>query len=206
MGAEWFFAEHHEWVEAERAAFELVRGRVLDIGAGAGRHSLEAQRRGLEAVAIDISPGAVDVCRRRGVRDARLLPLQEVDERLGVFDTVLLLCGNLGLAGGAGETSALLERLRGLTATDARIVFDTVDPHVDKDETDLAYLARNRERGRMPGLVTIRMRYGGLATPWYDLLCASPEELEELAAATGWRLAWRRDAEPPDWYGVLEKS
>jgi SAM-dependent methyltransferase len=206
MGAEWFFAEHHEWVEAERAAFELVRGRVLDIGAGAGRHSLEAQRRGLEAVAIDISPGAVDVCRRRGVRDARLLPLQEVDERLGVFDTVLLLCGNLGLAGGAGETSALLERLRGLTATDARIVFDTVDPHVDNDETDLAYLARNRERGRMPGLVTIRIRYGGLATPWYDLLCASPEELEELAAATGWRLAWRRDAEPPDWYGVLEKS
>jgi SAM-dependent methyltransferase len=206
MGAEWFFAEQHEWVEAERAAFELVRGRVLDIGAGAGRHSLEAQRRGLEAVAIDISPGAVDVCRRRGVRDARLLPLQEVDERLGVFDTVLLLCGNLGLAGGAGETSALLERLRGLTATDARILFDTVDPHVDNDEADLAYLARNRERGRMPGLVTIRIRYGGLATPWYDLLCASPEELEELAAATGWRLAWRRDAEPPDWYGVLEKS
>ena len=206
MGAEWFFAEHHEWVEAERAAFELVRGRVLDIGAGAGRHSLEAQRRGLEAVAIDISPGAVDVCRRRGVRDARLLPLQEVDERLGVFDTVLLLCGNLGLAGGAGETSALLERLRGLTATDARIVFDTVDPHVDNDEADLAYLARNRQRGRMPGQVTIRIRYGGLATPWYDLLCASPEELEELAAPTGWRLAWRRDAAPPDWYGVLEKS
>jgi SAM-dependent methyltransferase len=113
MGAEWFFAEPDEWIEAERAAFERVRGRVLDIGAGAGRHSLEAQRRGLEAVAIDASPGAVEVCRRRGVRDARLLPLAEVDERLGVFDTVLLLCGNLGLAGGADETSALLERLHG---------------------------------------------------------------------------------------------
>jgi SAM-dependent methyltransferase len=206
MGAEWFFAEHDEWVEPERAAFELVRGRVLDIGAGAGRHSLEAQRRGLEAVAIDISPGSVEVCRRRGVRDARLLPLEEVDVSLGVFDTVLLLCGNLGLAGGADETSALLERLHGLTAPDARIVFDAVDPHMENDEADLAYLARNRERGRMPGQVTIRIRYGGLATPWYDLLCASPEELEALAAPTGWRLAWRRDAEPPDWYGVLEKS
>jgi SAM-dependent methyltransferase len=206
MGAEWFFAEPDEWIEAERAAFERVRGRVLDIGAGAGRHSLEAQRRGLEAVAIDASPGAVEVCRRRGVRDARLLPLAEVDERLGVFDTVLLLCGNLGLAGGADETSALLERLHGLTAPEARIVFDTVDPHVDNDEADLAYLARNRERGRMPGQMTIRIRYGRLATPWYDLLCVSPEELEGLAAPIGWRLVWRQDAEPPDWYGVLRKS
>ena len=85
-------------------------------------------------------------------------------------------------------------------------MFDTVDPHVDNDEADLAYLARNRERGLMPGQVTIRIRYGGLVTPWYDLLCVSPEELEELAAPTGWRLAWRRDGEPPDWYGVLEKS
>ena len=206
MGAEWFFAERDKWVEAERAAFELVRGRVLDIGAGAGRHSLEAQRRGLDAVAIDISPGAVEVCRRRGVRDVRLLPLEDVDERLGVFDTVLLLCGNLGLAGGADETSTLLERLHALTGPDARIVFDTVDPHVDNDEADLVYLARNKERGRMPGHVTIRIRYAGLVTPWYDLLCASAEEMEEIAAPTGWRLGWRRDAEPPDWYGALEKS
>jgi SAM-dependent methyltransferase len=205
MGAEWFFAEHAGWVEAERAAFEFVRGRVLDIGAGAGRHSLEAQRRGLEAVAIDISPGAVEVCRRRGVHDVRLLPLDEIAEKLEAFDTILLLCGNLGLAGGADETSALLERLHEFTAPDARIVFDSVDPHVDNDEADLAYLARNRERGRMPGQVTIRIRYGGLVTPWYDLLCVSSGELEELAGAAGWRLAWRRDAEPPDWYGMLVK-
>ena len=206
MGAEWFFAGHDDWIEPERAAFELVRGRVLDIGAGAGRHSLEAQRRGLEAVAIDISPGAIEVCRRRGVGDARLLPLSQVDESLGRFDTVLLLCGNLGLAGGADETVAFLERLHGLTVPGARIVFDSVDPHVDNDEADLAYLERNRTRGRMPGQMTVRIRYGGRVTPWSDLLCVSPAELEELAAGTGWRLAWRRDAEPPDWYGVLEKS
>jgi len=206
MGAEWFFAGHNDWMEEERAAFELVRGRVLDIGAGAGRHSLEAQQRGLEAVAIDISPGAIEVCRRRGVRDARLLPLSQVDGRLGVFDTVLLLCGNLGLAGGADETIALLEKLHGFTNSGARIVFDSVDPHSENDDADLAYLERNRERGRLPGQVTIRIRYGGLATPWYDLLCVSPDELEELAVPTGWRLMWRRDSAPPDWYGVLEKA
>src|SRR5262249_58414734 len=73
-----FFAEHDDWAAPERAVFELVRGRVLDVGCGAGRHSLEAARRGLEVVAIDISPGAVAVSRARGVRDVRLLPLGEV--------------------------------------------------------------------------------------------------------------------------------
>jgi SAM-dependent methyltransferase len=179
---------------------------VLDIGAGAGRHSLEAQRRGLEVVAIDISPGAVETCRRRGVRDARLLPLEEIDEQLGVFDTALLMCGNLGLAGNALETSAFLRRLHDVTSSDGRIVFDTVDPHVENDVGDLAYLERNRVTGRMPGEVTIRIRYGGLATPWFTLLCLSPDELGALAEGTGWRLAWRKDGEPPDWYGLLEKA
>jgi SAM-dependent methyltransferase len=193
-------------VEAEREAFTYVRGRVLDIGAGAGRHSLEAQRRALEAVAIDVSPGAVDVCKRRGVRDARLLSLTDIDDGLGPFDTALLMCGNLGLAGNARETVALLRTLHGLTSPDGRVVFDTVDPHVGNDAADLAYLARNRLTGRMPGEVTIRIRYGELVTPWFELLCVSPDELEGLLVETGWRLAWKRDSEPPDWYGVLEKA
>jgi SAM-dependent methyltransferase len=179
---------------------------VLDIGAGAGRHSLEAQRRGLEVVAIDISPGAVEACRHQGVRDARLLPLEEIDEQLGVFDTALLMCGNLGLAGDAVATSALLRKLHDMTGSEGRIVFDTVDPHVENDEGDLAYLERNRVTGRMPGEVTIRIRYGDFSTPWFTLLCLSPAELEAVAEGTGWRLAWRKDGVSPDWYGLLEKA
>ena len=204
MGAAWFFADHDDWAEPERAAFEHVQGRVLDIGAGAGRHSLVVQRRELEAVAIDISPGAVEVCRRRGVEDVRLLPLAELDESLGTFDTVLLLCGNFGLAGSAEKTVAFLERLHSLTNPGARVVLDTVDPYVDSDDADLAYLERNRERGRMPGQVTIRIRYGGLATPWYDLLCVSAVELEALAEGTGWRSLWHQQ-DGADVYAALEK-
>jgi len=205
MAAEWFFADHSDWAEPERAAFEYVQGRVLDIGAGAGRHSLAVQRRRLEAVAIDISPGAVEVCRGRGVRDARLLPLAGIDESLGTFDTVLLMCGNFGLAGSAEETMALLKRLHSLTDPGARIVLDTVDPYVDNDEADLAYLDRNRERGRMPGQVTIRIRYRGLATPWYDLLCVSASELEALVEGTGWHAIMLQE-DGADVYAVLEKG
>ena len=204
MSAEWFFADHDDWAEPERAAFAYVHGRVLDIGAGAGRHSLEAQRRGLEVVAIDISPGAVEVCRRRGVEDARLLSLEEIGEGLGVFDSVLLLCGNFGLAGSREETIALLEMLHSLTSPEGSIVLDTVSPYVDADATDLAYYERNRERGRMPGQVTIRIRYDGLATPWYDLLCVDLPELAALVDRTGWRSVMLRE-DGADLYAVLEK-
>jgi SAM-dependent methyltransferase len=205
MGVESFFADHGDWAEPERSAFEFVEGRVLDIGAGAGRHSLVAQRQGLETVAIDISPGAVEVCRERGVRDVRLLPVAEIDQSLGVFDTVLLLCGNFGLAGSAEETLALLEKLHSLTSPGARIVLDTVDPYVDSDEADLAYIARNLERGRMPGQFTIRIRYAEKATPWYDLLCVGRRELVELLDGTGWNAVFLREG-GTDVYAVLEKA
>jgi len=206
MGPEYFFAEPEEWPDAERAVFDFVRGRVLDIGAGAGRHSLEAQRRGLEVVAIDVSPGAVEVCRRRGVRDARLLPLAAVDESLGVFDTVLMMCGNFGFVGDGEAAAASLRRLHAMTSAGGRIVLDSVDPYVDSDAADIAYQARKRAQGRMPGVVTIRIRYGERATPWYDLLLVSPAELEQLVEGAGWRLVRVFEGEPPDYYAVLEKA
>ncbi len=189
LPAEVFFAEHREWPAEEQQVFELVCGRVLDVGCGAGRHSLEAERRGLEVVAIDISPGAVEVCRRRGVRDVRLLPLAAVDASLGVFDTVLMMCGNFGLVGTAEDAVHVLRTLHGMTTPSAKIVLDSIDPHHDNDSAELAYQERNRARGRFPGQVTIRLRYRELTTPWYDLLNLSAPELEALAAEAGWQLA-----------------
>ena len=201
-----FFAVYGEWEAPERAVFDRARGRVLDVGCGAGRHSLEAVRRGMDVVAIDISPGAVEVSRARGVPDARLLSLDEVDERLGRFDTVLLLCGNFGLPGTREQTVGWLNRLRGLTNREARIVLDTVDPYPDDDPRWLAYMDRNRQRGRMAGQVTIRLCYGERVTPWFDLLLVSAAELAELAGEAGWRVDLLDESEPPDVYAVLAKS
>ena len=84
-------------------------------------------------------------------------------------------------------------------------MLDTVDPYVDTDEADLAYLDRNRKRGRMPGQVTIRIRYDGLTTPWYDLLCVDLLELVALIERTGWDPIFLGE-DGADVYAVLEKD
>jgi len=73
MHQEWFFRGFEQWEWWDRELVPLVRsGPVLDLGAGAGRASLYLQQRGLHVTAIDASPGAVEVCRHRGVADVRL--------------------------------------------------------------------------------------------------------------------------------------
>ncbi|MFL5940253.1 MAG: class I SAM-dependent methyltransferase, partial [Gaiellaceae bacterium] len=104
------------WPSHHRRAIRYAKGRVLDAGAGAGRVSLHLQERGHDVVAIDNSPGAIDVCRRRGVRDARVLAFDAVDESLGTFDTIVLFGNNFGLFGSPTKAKRLLRRLHRMTS------------------------------------------------------------------------------------------
>jgi hypothetical protein len=101
-----YFAPVTQWPAVERRALRWVRGRVLDAGLGAGRVALELQRRGRSVVGIDISPGAVEVARERGVRDVRLLAFEEVDDSIGQFDTIVMLGNNFGLFGSPSKAGA----------------------------------------------------------------------------------------------------
>jgi SAM-dependent methyltransferase len=203
-----YFAPFRKWFAMERRALRLARGRVLDVGCGAGRVALHLQERGLEVVAIDVSPRAVEVSRRRDVRDARVLALAGVDEGLGRFDTVILYGNNFGLLGGRRSAIRILRRFRKLTSDRGRIIAESFDWSKTDDPVHLANHERNRRRGRMPGQNRIRLRHGLLATPWFDYLLTTPDEMAELAAAAGWELV--RTIHEPDqavnlYVGILEK-
>jgi SAM-dependent methyltransferase len=176
------------WQPVERRAQRFIRGRVLDVGCGAGRLCLHLQERGLEVVGIDNSPGAVEGCRRRGVRDVRLCRIDEIDERLGSFDTLVMLGNNFGLLGGERAARRALRRLHAVTRSGGRLIGQSFDPHSLTDPSQVAYFARNRERGRLLGLQRVRVRYVDRATPWFDVTIFSPAELEALLEGTGWRL------------------
>ena len=204
MSSELYLAPFRRWPAHHRQAMRLVRGRVLDVGAGAGRVALHLQERGHEVVSIDVSPGAVDVCRRRGVRDARVCSIDDVDESLGRFDTIVMLGNNFGLFGSRTKAKRLLRRFHRLTSERARIIAETRDVYQTSDPVHLAYQEQNRRRRRMSGQIRLRVRYRSAKTPWFDYLMVSRAELEELIDRTGWTLA--RTIDSDDTYvAVLEK-
>ena len=180
---DYYLAPFRRWDAVERRALRYVRGRVLDVGCGAGRVALELQARGREVVAIDASPGAVEVTRGRGVRDVRLMRLEDVDAFLGGFGTVLMHGNNFGLLGSRSKARRLLRRLRPLAE---RIVAGSTDVSRTEDPLHLAYERRNRRRGRMPGQRRLRVRYRNLVSPWFDFLQVSPADLSDLIDGTGW--------------------
>jgi SAM-dependent methyltransferase len=206
FGVDHYLAPYRKWPSRQRRALRLARGRVLDVGAGGGRVALRLQQKGHEVVAIDSSPGAVEVCRRRGVRDARVLRVEDADGTLGRFDTVVMYGNNLGLLGSRSKGRRLLRRLHALTTERGRILGEILDPYPDAPPIHLAYHRRNRERGRMSGQVRIRIRYRDLATPWFDYLFLSRPELAELVEGTGWSLARTIEDDGPLYVAVLEKT
>jgi SAM-dependent methyltransferase len=200
-----YLAPFRRWAPQERRAMRLVRGRVLDVGAGAGRVALHLQERGHEVVAIDLSPGAIEVCRRRGVRDARVLSIDDVDESLGTFDTVVMYGNNFGLFASAAKARRLLRRFHRLTSDRGRIIAQTRDVGGTDNPDHLEYQAYNRERGRLSGQIRIRVRHRRYATPWFDYLMVGPDELRDILEGTGWHLA--RTLEGEDTYmAVMEKD
>ncbi|WP_459193641.1 class I SAM-dependent methyltransferase [Halosimplex sp. J119] len=211
-GGEFYFAGYDEWPAPDRRAVDRVGGRVLDVGCGAGRAALYLQEQGHDVTAIDVSPGAVEVARERGVDDARVVDVADVAEAFdrGTFDSVLMLGNNFGLVGSA-ETAP--DRLRGLAEVatdDATLVAQSRDPVATDDESHLAYHEYNRERGRLPGALRMRVRHETLATPWFDYLMAAPDTMADLASETPWHLVdtlepeERLDPAGGDYVGILE--
>lgn len=194
------------WFPAERRMLRLVRGRVLDVGCGLGRVGLELQRRGHDVVGIDTSPGAIEVARERGLAEARVLAFEDLDERFGMFDSVVMAGNNFGLFGTPARARRLLRRLHRLTTPGARILGTSADPLLTDDPLHLAYHERNCARGRLPGQLRLRVRYRELATPWFDYLIVTPDEMAAIAASGGWRLSRVIGDEGPIYVGVLEKT
>jgi SAM-dependent methyltransferase len=185
---------HWAWI-AER-----VTGRVLDIGAGAGRAALTLQRAGHDVVALDVSPAAVEICRRRGVTstfEGTVADLAAAEPPPQPFDAFVAIGNNLGLMGSRAGAGPFLDALRALGAPGARLVGTMLDPYRTDDPDHLAYHEANRRAGRLGGEIRIRVRYRRTATDWFGLLWASADELAAIAADNGWAVTDTTGGESP---------
>ncbi len=188
-GASEYFSEFNDWSEIQKQAIKYARGRVLDVGAGAGRVSLYLQNKNFDVLAIDNSPLAIEVCKMRGVKYAKVLPIEHINKfKPNSFDTIIMLGNNFGLFGNYNKAKNLLKKFYKITSKDALIIVESVDPYRAEEPIHLAYHKLNRQKGRMAGQLRIRVRFRDYATDWFDFLFVSKDEMIDILNDTGWKI------------------
>jgi len=205
-GCKTYFSEFKDWPACVQEALGgLLPGRVLDLGCGAGRMELYLQSQGVEVVGIDNSPLAIEVCLKRGVKDARLLSVTQVSSDLGIFANILMMGNNWGLMANRQRARWLLRRFYGMTSFPARIIAASNDVYHTDSPYHLAYQAYNRERGRMSGQIRMRVCYQMYRSPWFDYLMVSKDEMKEILEGTGWHVEQFIDSPGPSYVAVIGK-
>ncbi|MBU2928467.1 class I SAM-dependent methyltransferase [Winogradskyella psychrotolerans] len=120
----YLFRRYSEMPKLEQTALQLAKGKVLDVGCGAGSHALWLQDKGVTVKAIDSSKGAVEVALKRGVTNTELKPLLEETE---TFDTILLLMNGTGIFQELSQVAHYLKHLKSLLNPDGQILIDSSD-------------------------------------------------------------------------------
>jgi SAM-dependent methyltransferase len=168
----------------ELEALDRCRGRVLDLGAGTGIHSIELQRRGLEVTAIDVAQECVDIMRRRGVRHTEVADLYDFTG--GPFDTIICLCNGLDKVGRLADLPRFLTRIRDLLAPGGALLADSFDLRIGADEHHLREIARKQERGRYFGEMDMAFEYNNVRGEPFTVLQVDPATLSAQAGACKW--------------------
>ena len=164
----------------EQKALELACGDILDVGAGAGCHSLALQQMGKHVTAIDISPLAVATMRERGVADVREQDFFTLD---GHYDTILMLMNGIGIVGSLSRMPAFFMQVDRLLAPSGQLLCDSSDIcYIFEDEEGIIDLTGI---DGYYGELTYQMQYKGVKGEPFPWLFIDPETLREQAQAHG---------------------
>ncbi len=189
--------------ELEKQALHLSKGRILDIGAGAGCHSLSLQKEGKDVLAIDISPLSCQTMQQRGVKQVQCINL--FDKRLtGQFDTLLMLMNGIGIVGKLKNMPDFFQRIRALLKTDGQLLLDS---------SDLKYLYENEDGtydidplGSYYGEVDYQMVYRNVKGASFNWLYIDYDTLSLLAKNNGFLCEKIAEGEHYDYLARLIKK
>lgn len=121
----YFFRDFSQMPETEKKALTMSTGNILDAGAGSGSHSLWLQEKKMSVDAIDISPGAIQIMKQRGVANAILKDIFLLKEKK--YDTILMLMNGIGMVKNIEGLELFLERIKKLLAPKGKILLDSSD-------------------------------------------------------------------------------
>jgi 2-polyprenyl-3-methyl-5-hydroxy-6-metoxy-1,4-benzoquinol methylase len=126
MSVAYLFRSFDEMPKLEQLALQLSKGRILDVGCGAGSHSLYLQNTlNLDVTAIDISENAIKACKLRGIQKTMVQDVMKLENE--TFDTILLLMNGAGMCGKLKNISKFLLKLKSLLNKNGQILLDSSD-------------------------------------------------------------------------------
>ena len=125
MPVEYLFRDFKAMPKLEQKALQHAKGKILDVGCGAGSHAIYLQEKGFDVTAIDISANAIHACKLRGLKTARVQHVLEVENE--TFDTILLLMNGTGIFETLAETSKYIKKLKSLLNPNGQILIDSSD-------------------------------------------------------------------------------
>jgi SAM-dependent methyltransferase len=169
--------------ELDQIAVRSSARQVLDLGAGAGSHSLALQVRGLDATSVDATHKAVEVMTRRGCKEAIVGDV--FDTYPGRFDTVLVIL-NIGIVGNLDGLALFLAHLGTILAEGGRLITDSIDPRDSQDKAYRTYTRGEVARGGYLGERTLRFEYKGRVSDWFEWMHIDPETLEARVQEAGY--------------------
>ncbi|MFT6866989.1 MAG: precorrin-6B methylase 2 [Cyclobacteriaceae bacterium] len=178
MSTEIFFREEIDFTTIEHLALIECEGQILDLGAGAGAHSLVLQAQGKEVYALENSTGCVEVMRQSGVEHVIHQDYQKHKEK---YDTVLVLMNGLGLAGKLQGVPAFLKKCKYLLQPMGQILVDS---------SDLTYLYEDgleKPKGYY-GEVRYQYEYQGEKGDWFDWIYVDQHTLSEIVLKLGMKI------------------
>jgi SAM-dependent methyltransferase len=187
-----YFSEKKDWQEPEQKLIAEVQPPILDIGCGVGRHTLYLQQKGMDTNGIDISKGAISVCKKRGCSKVYQISIFDILNHKELltekYHTFLLLGNNFGIGGTPDRTRNLLKLLHKISTSEAKIIASYRDASATSKPYNLAYHQRNKELFNPIGQVLIRIRYLNHISPWFYLYFPTNAEFMELITETNWKL------------------
>jgi len=182
-----YFYPYEDWKQLTREAVAYIDGgSVLDVGCGAGRHSLHFQEEGLDVTAIDRSPHAIEVCRDRGVDNCMITDMNDMSFGPNSFENVLVVGDIIGMGTSIADVRERLRNLARVTTEDATLVVDSQDPTYTDNSPHRDYYEAHRIEGLDAATVKFRVEYGDLIEDWLNIIFMSPEELAAVAEDTPW--------------------
>ncbi|HEV3040740.1 MAG TPA: class I SAM-dependent methyltransferase [Candidatus Angelobacter sp.] len=202
-----YFYDYPKWTKREQKAMRLVKGRVLDIGCGAGRHGLYLQKKGFDVTGIDNSSQVLEVCKLRGYRKTKLMSITEIHKfKAGSFDTVIMLGNNFGLFGGFNRARRLLKTMHRITSAEGQIIAEAANPYSTTKFSHRDYHRVNRTKGRMAGQLRLRIRHEKIVGPWFDYLFVSQAEMKTILIGTDWHVKQFYADQGPSYMVLIAKQ